>query len=185
MTGSDLASAPLTGMPRATMMRATADMPTPPMPMKWTRPRDSRACVPCWGWVIALLLPAVLVRALLFRTLLFRTLTVPAVPVRGRDPEDEIGHAPVGVADAELFGAGCHPVQPVRVQQQGNDVPADPVGGEGLVIDDQCASHGDQARGVQRLLAVADGQGHEDGGDAHGGHLADRGGSGTGQQQVR
>ncbi len=34
MTGSDFASEPLTGTPRATMMRATADMPTPPMPMK-------------------------------------------------------------------------------------------------------------------------------------------------------
>ena len=36
MTGSALASEPLTVMPRATMMRATAEMPTPPMPMKWT-----------------------------------------------------------------------------------------------------------------------------------------------------
>ncbi len=49
MTGRALASDPLTGMPRATMMRATADMPTPPMPMKCTRPREARERVECWG----------------------------------------------------------------------------------------------------------------------------------------
>ena len=108
MTGRSFASEPLTGMPRATMMRATADMPTPPMPMKCTRPRDSRERVPCWGWVIALLLPDVLGPAVL--------------GLMDCRFQDEVGHAPVRVADAEVLGAGGHPGQPVLVQQQRDDV---------------------------------------------------------------
>src|SRR5512141_1219133 len=105
MTGRSLASEPLTGRPRATRMRATADIPTPPMPMKCTRPRDSavravREVCWCSGWVIPLPLPAVLYGFCL----------------RGRHRfEDETGHAPVCVPDAELFRAGRHPGEPVRV----------------------------------------------------------------------
>ena len=36
-----LASLPLTGSPRASMIRAMPDIPAPPMPMKCTRPRSS------------------------------------------------------------------------------------------------------------------------------------------------
>ena len=98
--------------------------------------------------------------------------------------EDEPGHAPVRVADAELSGAGCHPGEPVAVLQQRDDVVAHPVGGERVVCHDQGAAGLGQAGGVERLFAVADREGHEDRGHADGGDLADGGCPGPGQQQA-
>ena len=98
--------------------------------------------------------------------------------------KDQTGHPPVGVADAELPGAGCHPGKPPAVQEQRDDVPAHLLRGERVVRHDQGAAGGDQAGGIEGLLAVADGQGHEYRGHAHGGDFADRRCPGAGEQHV-
>ena len=72
-----------------------------------------------------------------------------------------------------------------RSVSSGNEPGADPFRGEVPVRHQERAAGLHQPVRVQRLLAVADGQRHEDCGNTDGGHLAHGGRAGTGEQQVR
>lgn len=148
-TGTSLASLPVTRMPRASMMRATPDMPAPPMARKCTRPR-----------------------------LVGTGHGSPEVEARRRERVVDgggargLGHVRflpsaawstrsasllVGGGFAQRPGGRRHPGHPLAVGREPDQHRVDPRRGEVGVVDEQAATGGDDVGGVDALLAVADG----------------------------
>ena len=84
-------------------------------------------------------------------------------------------------ADAAARG---HAIDACRIRQERNELVTHPCGRESRIVDEHAATGPDHARGVEPLLAVADGIGHEDGGDAERCEFADGRRAGAGHGEV-
>src|SRR6266508_1204562 len=143
--GHSRSSLPETGMPRVSSSRARPLMPTPPTPIRCTRPSSSAV-----SWTSV---------PLIWKPYLQR----PAADSRSaslRDScrhhlEDEGPQRLVAVAPAVPGGRGAHRRQPRLVAHQRHDHPLDPVRRQVGVFDQQATAGLHHGKGVAALFTVA------------------------------
>ena len=167
-TTESLASLPLTGSPRASMIRAMPDMPAPPIPMKCTRPSSSAGTAarrPC------------------------RRPCSPPSPSASPAPDaaaSSTRSTSRSSASGRPLPAAARPMVASRSASVSSGAacrapsPAVQVG----VVDEQAAAGLDDRRGVERLLAVADRQRDVRRRQPDRGQLGDRVGARPAQHEV-
>ena len=170
-TGDCFASEPLTEQPRASMTRATPDMPAPPMAMKWIDPSSSSGGI---GAVKSKRSLEPFIVAPLHRPQVISRRPRPPCRRAARRRR-----APPSRPRRRPWRRGVRGRTPA-----GTSTAVDPGRGQRRVLDEEPATRGDDVGGVEALLAVADGQRHVDRGEAHGGQLADRVGTGARDHEV-
>ena len=148
-------------MPRASMIRAMPESPAPPMPTKWT--------VPSWSAGSSVSGTGTLIGG---------------PPAAGRRAEDHVGELLVGVERDQVRRRGRHRASRSGSVSRSGTVARDPLGGQRRVGDQQPAAGVDDRAGVERLLAVADRQGHVDRGQPDAGDLGDGVAAGAAQHGV-
>ena len=154
----------------ASMMRATPDMPAPPIARKCTRPRSPRRA------------PVRRSRTRGEGVLDVGVAVTTALPAR---VVDHVGEQLVGSRLATALGPPRPSRRPASESaEEGEQVGVDPGRREVAVVDEQSAAGGHDVGGVQPLLAVADRERHVDRGQAHGRQLADGVGTGPGHDEV-
>ena len=153
--GESVASLPLTVMPRASMIRAIADSPAPPMPTKCTRPSWSAGSSSSGTGTFI-----------------------------GRLQRPSVASRSSASRGTSRRGRGTHRRQPVGVGDQSRHGGRDPLRAHRPVGDEQPAPGVDDRAGVVLLLAVADRQRHEDGRQADRRGLGHRGGAGPADHEV-
>src|SRR6056297_1469872 len=156
-----LASEPETSTPRAASTRAMPDMPAPPIPTMCTRPRefitDSGMSPP-----------------LRCVTFLFTS-----------NSHDPLRHGDVGVPFAMRGRCLGHVGKTLFIMDYFHDGVGEPLRGKVLICLLERATGGDDRARVTRLLAITDGQRHENGREPDGRNLRTRHRAGPAHHDVR
>src|SRR6266508_2110911 len=161
--GQSRSSLPETGMPRVSSNRASPLMPTPPTPIRCTRPSSSAVS---WTSVPLIWKPYLQRPAADSRSASLRDSCRPPAKDRRqiRAPlrescrhhlEDEGPQRLVAVAPAVPGGRGAHRRQPRLVAHQRHDHPLDPVRRQVGVFDQQATAGLHHGKGVAALFTVA------------------------------